>query len=184
MVSLLSIPDKLSSSFSHEWWYWLLQEERGQIFESRAHLSAALFLVIPFTMLAQQKDRRLLLVINAISTLCSILFTIIIDRLSHWSYSFKLWPSRQWYNNHQWSHSSDTKHQPQILMAGKSLQPSRRRGCCTFHIAAKYHSRKCRNRTVVSATHPINSKHLAISLIEVLFCTCYPVSACWCDWAE
>ena len=43
-----------------------------------ADLSAGLFLVIPFSMLAKHMDRRLLLIVNAVSLLCGNLFMIVI----------------------------------------------------------------------------------------------------------
>ena len=48
-----------------------------------AHLTAGLFLVIPFSMLAKHVDRRLLLVVNTAGMLCSNLFMVIMGKLDH-----------------------------------------------------------------------------------------------------
>ena len=49
----------------------------------RGSFKAGLFLVIPFSMLAQHMDRRLLLVFNAVSQLCGNVFMITMGKSSH-----------------------------------------------------------------------------------------------------
>ena len=90
IASLGSIPGELSPYYCIKSQFWDPTDRKGSISEGRAHLSAGLFLVIPFSMLATHIDRRLLLVVNAISLLCGEIFMIFMGTFRHSSFSIRL----------------------------------------------------------------------------------------------
>ncbi len=94
-------------------------------------------------MLAKYMDRRLLLIVNAVSLLCGSLFMIVIGMSGLWI--IFAGPRMEGYAYHKLSCSTYTKYESQTVVVSRPLQPFWRGWSRLLYITTKYYRRKRRD---------------------------------------